>query len=564
MIKIKPALFKRFFSLEINFTTLAVGCFLGLFTYVFIRTGWVAEDAFITFRVIDHLLSGHGLVWNPGERVQVFTHPLWLAALSPLVALNGDPYWSSLLLSYACSIAAFLVLLRIPQQINFPYIGILSLLFFSRAFIEYSSAGLENSLSHLIVAVICLLYLRPEIDLSYQLLMGFIGLSYLVRPDLPVLFIPMVVTLLWSRRKQGFSSLFKLLCGLVFVPISWSIFSLFYFGSLVPNTALAKVGTGMGAVEKLTQFQAYMSWIYRHDPGSVGLLLCACITGMAGFPRLNVMLAAFFLWFFYLLMVGTDYMGGRFLTPLLVISVVCLVRAVELEAFPGKAVTFLLAMGASSLSHTFFLHLRAPEVVIESSGIADERSFYARDLSIESNVVLRNARYMHPWFRLGQAQRHEKDATYIACVVGMFGYGLHNAGEIIDPFAITDPFLARLPARPGARIGHYERAFPEGYLETRVSGRNQLSDPKLHELWDLVDEVAKGPLFSRHRLEAIWRLNTAGRELVAQSNYNPSKVGLPGIPVISNNKLSCLGRNDLLPFWQVVMTGGVVKPIKLN
>ena len=48
-----------------------LGLVLGFFSVAFLRTAWVTEDAYITFRVIDNLNAGYGLVWNLGERVQV-------------------------------------------------------------------------------------------------------------------------------------------------------------------------------------------------------------------------------------------------------------------------------------------------------------------------------------------------------------------------------------------------------------------------------------------------------------------------------------------------------------
>src|SRR5437899_2242148 len=36
-----------------------------------------AEDAFITYRYALNLALGHGLVYNPGERVMGFTSPAW-------------------------------------------------------------------------------------------------------------------------------------------------------------------------------------------------------------------------------------------------------------------------------------------------------------------------------------------------------------------------------------------------------------------------------------------------------------------------------------------------------
>jgi arabinofuranosyltransferase len=48
------------------------------FAAVVLRTAWVSDDAFITFRTVDNALNGAGLRWNPAERVQTYTHPLWM------------------------------------------------------------------------------------------------------------------------------------------------------------------------------------------------------------------------------------------------------------------------------------------------------------------------------------------------------------------------------------------------------------------------------------------------------------------------------------------------------
>src|SRR2546422_5472766 len=43
---------------------------------------WVSDDAFIDLRVVHNLLHGHGPVFNPGERVEAYTSPLWVAVLA--------------------------------------------------------------------------------------------------------------------------------------------------------------------------------------------------------------------------------------------------------------------------------------------------------------------------------------------------------------------------------------------------------------------------------------------------------------------------------------------------
>ena len=64
-----------------------------LFTLAFINTAWVAEDAFITFRSVDNMLAGYGPVWNIGERVQVYTHPLWYILLVIGNFIAHSPYY---------------------------------------------------------------------------------------------------------------------------------------------------------------------------------------------------------------------------------------------------------------------------------------------------------------------------------------------------------------------------------------------------------------------------------------------------------------------------------------
>jgi len=50
---------------------------VGFFFLVLLKTAWVSDDAYITFRSIENFIHGYGMVHNVGERVQTFTHPLW-------------------------------------------------------------------------------------------------------------------------------------------------------------------------------------------------------------------------------------------------------------------------------------------------------------------------------------------------------------------------------------------------------------------------------------------------------------------------------------------------------
>ena len=44
---------------------------LSLFAIVLVRTAWIGDDAYITFRTIDNFVHGYGLRWNVAEREQL-------------------------------------------------------------------------------------------------------------------------------------------------------------------------------------------------------------------------------------------------------------------------------------------------------------------------------------------------------------------------------------------------------------------------------------------------------------------------------------------------------------
>jgi arabinofuranosyltransferase len=105
--------------------------------------------------------------------------------------------------------------------------------------------------------------------------------------------------------------------------------------------------------------------------------------------------------------------------------------------------------------------------------------------------------------------------------------------------------LSRLPSKKPAYPGHYERAFPDGYLATVTTGINQLNDPALKVLYDQTQLLARGPLFDATRWQAIWALNNGGdRALVAQAKYDPNATFAPGLQRTSNEMLSCMGQLD--------------------
>lgn len=88
---------------------------LAFFFYI-ASIGWVSEDAYITFRVIEHYFEGHGLRWNIYERVQAYTHPLWMLLHIPIQAIWGNLFVGSIILSVICSAFAIAVVAYAGRQ----------------------------------------------------------------------------------------------------------------------------------------------------------------------------------------------------------------------------------------------------------------------------------------------------------------------------------------------------------------------------------------------------------------------------------------------------------------
>lgn len=131
-----------------------------LFIILLFRTAWLCDDAFITYRTIDHWIDGRGLVFNLGERVQAYSHPMWMLTIAFLYWVSGDIYFTPILASiFLSTLAVSLLAFRIAEDRTQAILCLLVLLS-SQAFIDYSTSGLENPLTHLLLALFGAEFLR--------------------------------------------------------------------------------------------------------------------------------------------------------------------------------------------------------------------------------------------------------------------------------------------------------------------------------------------------------------------------------------------------------------------
>ncbi|SDL70705.1 hypothetical protein [Pseudomonas indica] len=551
----------EFFFLSKGGQFVWIGLLLGLFLVAFIRTAWVSDDAYITFRVVDNFADGLGLVWNPGERVQVYTHPLWLFLLIPIGLIGFDPYWGSLFLSFAFLVGTLLLLIRMGWASGAGGILTAFLLLASKSFVDYSSSGLENPLLHFLVVLYLLIFLWDKGEGIFFI--GVIaGLIFLTRPDALLLILPGFAFQLYrERRDRGFLKLSIL--PFFFIILVWVLFSIFYYGVPVPNTALAKAGNGFDLPLSIRQGWGGIQWLWRNDPFSLVLVVAAvALGGGSKDARCRIVALSILLWVLYYLYVGGDFMGGRFFSVLVVAGVVILVR----ELRGGASIKFMLLplfMASTAVQASVFSPPNYNNAFIDSNGVADERGFYYTFTGGLPNYFIRDRRKEHIWYRLGERFYPLHQKVFVGCTIGLWGYAAGKEAYTIDPFALSDPFLSRLPASRSSRVGHYERALPAGYLESRLFGSNRLENPHLAELMRLVLTVTQGDLWSVERLKSIVRLNIIGPSLVAQSGYNPDLVWLPGKSIEAKGAFSCAGVSSAVWLWRIDQDGGELKATAL-
>ena len=159
-------------------------------------------------------------------------------------------------------------------------------------------------------------------------------------------------------------------------------------------------------------------------------------------------------------------------------------------------------------------------------GIADERGIYYGFTDFVSVV---NFGLNHPFRIRGEQIRQAvgsgKDIL-ISCHIGMVGYYGGRELYIIDPLALSDAFLGRMPLRPGVqRIGHFERYLPRHYLDSIATGSNRFTHSLVRQYYDDIVEATRKPLVSADRWGALLRLNSGYyREL---SSVSISDLGGP-------------------------------------
>jgi arabinofuranosyltransferase len=488
-----------------------------LFAWLLYRTAWVSDDAFISLRTVSNLLDGYGLRWNVSERVQTFTHPLWLGFLTAAHGVTSEPFYSTLYLSWAVSTATVACLLfACPGQLYDKTLALVALAF-SQAFIDFSSSGLENPLTHLLLVVFCVAYARLTQPKARALVLSSIaGLAALNRLDSVLLFAPALGRVVWQNRKTV--PWWFYVAGVL--PIgAWEVFSVIYYGFPFPNTAYAKLGQQSGSSELLLKGGKYLLSSLNHDPITLSTLGAVVVLCVARRQRETLWLwlgaGAYVL---YAVRVGGDFMTGRFLSAPLVLSAACSLRLAVSSSTRARVLSSIFVVGLAALGQYpppltgADFSLAAGESDVDEYGIHNERRLFFANSSLRNADKINPLHADHPWSSGGHqlhsdAERENKASVRVIDAIGYVGYFAGPRVHIVDHWALADALIARLPAAFG-QYGHYPRVIPAGYYETLYTGQPLIHDLALRQYYAALVRAIRDPLWSAERWRAIWQLNT--------------------------------------------------------
>jgi arabinofuranosyltransferase len=499
-----------------------------VFLVIVLRHGWMTDDAYISLRTLDNLFGGHGLVWNVGERVQSFTHPLWLALCALVFAITREFFYSLMVFGALMSVAAMAILTVKIARSELVAISLILAAILSHAFVDYSTSGLENPLTHVLLGLSAWVYLgRVPGTKRFMGVCLLGGLALLSRPDNAVLLGPMVIAAGIQAHRRG-ARLIELLRAAAIggLPLwGWELFSLVYYGALVPNTALAKLNAGIPATERAAQGLVYLVATLDADPLTLVIIAAGMLVPFVLRDRRMLPLAiGIALHLLYVIEIGGDFMAGRFLTAPMFMAMLCLARvrlggsALALSSQPLIPLAIVnavvLLLGLSARPNTFEINskLSPPSKSARTSrDITDERAFFYEDASLVHAYRLRDMPD-HVWWIRGLRGAPPGKRVQLAVALGYRGVAGGPEVHWLDKTALSDPLLARMPAkyRPDWMTGHLFRAIPKGYVETLETGENQLVDADVRELYDRIALVTRGDLWSVERFRAIVWLNTGG------------------------------------------------------
>ena len=501
-----------------------------LFALLITLLAWQSDDSYHGYVMAKHLAQGEGFVYNAGQRANASTGPVYTLIIALAYMITREMFFTSIAVNVIFSTAAFGLILfcfcKSKEQLLFSFAALAG----SAAFVSYTTSGLENCLLFFLCMLFYKLYWSKEkfespAMMGLALILAFLATA---RMDAVLYLVPPIVYVYLKKRRDVTFAQACIMTPIGLLPfILWELFSFFYYGFWVPNTAFVKLGAGISLVEYMKKGVWYTWYTLINDPMVIVIPALFVILAFLSREMKSIMAAlGVLLYGAYIIYIGGDFMMGRHFTVMHIIAVAGIVHLMNdmagrnfrfsslcKNAFVITVVACLMLSGTlcATIGKEFLVNGRyAP-----GGAISDERAYYSPTTGLYSNV-----RSLIKDGRMCIEDTWNYQAPDELRAQGVPGGILDNAAGILvyynsdlylnDTYCLGDPFLSKLPAirQDTWRVGHLKREVPAGYRESVMYGGNRIEDENLAQYYDIICEMTEGKLFSMDRIKTVinWNL----------------------------------------------------------
>jgi arabinofuranosyltransferase len=349
---------------------------------------WASDDSYIDFRIVHNVLTGHGPVFNVGERVEVDTNPLWVLIL---VVVSGIGRflaiaWWAVLLGLAMTAAGVGLAVAGGIRLNarhsaglvFPA-GLLVAVSID-AFWDFSTSGLETGLIFGWLGLSFWLLARQRTTgRGGSLVAVLASLGPFIRPDMLLFSLAMITTALIVAAGQGRWRKVRLVAWFLGPILVGELARMAYYGMLVPNTALTKSAFSPRIHQGLVYAKDMVkpTWVWVPMLLLVPVLLWRLLHwwraegGRVDVAIVGLLATAGLLDAAYVVFIGGDFMHARMFLPAL--FALGTITWLDLSDKFERTAPLVVAVAFSVVSCAV---IRYPQAHIGKNLIANERRVY--------------------------------------------------------------------------------------------------------------------------------------------------------------------------------------------
>jgi arabinofuranosyltransferase len=304
---------------------------------------------------------------------------------------------------------------------------------------------------------------------------ALLGLGPLVRPDLAVVSVVVIAAVLWARRPRG-AELVSLIGGFVALPVVYEVFRAGYYGTLVPNTALAKDSGGtywsQGWNYLVDLVAPYWLWLPLLAVAAVAVLVTRDRSPGPSLVPLLALPVGGILHALFIVESGGDYLHARLLLP----SLFAVVAPFAVVPWRPRLRIPVLVVGVWALVAIAFLRpdVRQALVPVTDYGVADGRALMSNLTRPGHDPVLATDFRFDDGPRAKRLQASGARAlvtttgeplldvtpartTLVTQASGISGYRAGPDVLVQEVNSLGDPVGSRMTTTPNSHPGHRKR-----------------------------------------------------------------------------------------------------------